>query len=356
MRLFLTHVRQPGRLGYGVSNVPPYRELPTAMTDPRPSLAKIVVAFGDDESSVEPIREAFPDIKVDHATADTLTEKIADADAVLMGWGSASEVLEHGRNLVWIQNVGAGVERLVSDEFRQRDLILTNGSGIMAPNIAEHVLGLMLAFGRRLPQLLDAQRDQRWRTDVGRESVWELTDQTAVLVGVGEIGMALAKRLKAFDVTVIGVRRSVGDELPDNIDEVVAIADLDSVLGRADHVISSIPHTPETVGMFDAARFAKFKDGARFYNVGRGTSVVQPDLIEALGSGKLSAAGLDVTDPEPLPEGDPLWTAPNVIITGHTSGATPRFEERLLALFMENIRRYGAGEELLNVVDQERGY
>ena len=326
------------------------------MTDHRAPLSKIVVAFGDDASSVAPLRKAFPDIAIEHATADTLNEEIADAEAVLMGWGSASEVLEHGRRLVWIQNVGAGVERLVTDEFRERDLILTNGSGIMAPNIAEHVIGLMLAFGRRLPQILDAQRNQRWRTDIGRESVTELTGQTAVLVGLGDIGLAVARRLKAFDVTVIGVRRSVGSELPENVDEVVAIDDLDSILGRADHVISSVPHTPETVGLFNAARFAKFKDGARLYNVGRGTSVVQPDLIAALESGKLSAAGLDVTDPEPLPEGDPLWSAPNVIITGHTSGATPLFEERLFALFSENIRRYVAGEELLNVVDQERGY
>ncbi len=332
------------------------RETLTLMTDQRSPLSRIVVAFGDDDTSVAPLRDAFPDITIEHATADSLNDKIVDADAVLMGWGSAAEVLEHGRRLVWIQNVGAGVERLVTDEFRERDLILTNGSGIMAPNIAEHVIGLMLAFARRLPQLLDAQREQRWRTDVGRESVSELSDQTAVLVGLGDIGLAVAKRLKAFDVTVIGVRRSVGDELPDSVDEVVATDDIDSVLGRADHVISSVPHTPDTVGMFNAARFARFNDGARFYNVGRGTSVVQPDLIAALESGKISAAGLDVTDPEPLPEGDPLWTAPNVIITGHTSGATPRFEERLFALFAENIRRYQAGDDLLNVVDQERGY
>jgi phosphoglycerate dehydrogenase-like enzyme len=157
-------------------------------------------------------------------------------------------------------------------------------------------------------------------------------------------------------MTIVGVRRSSGDDLPDHVDNLVQIADLDGVLPSADHVISSVPHTEETVGMFDAARFAKFKDGARFYNVGRGTSVIQPDLVSALISGKLSGAGLDVTDPEPLPAGDPLWRAPNVIITGHTSGATPKFEERLFALFGENIRRYVNGEELLNVVDQVRGY
>ena len=326
------------------------------MTDQRSPLTRIVIAFGDNDSGLATFHDAFPNITFEHATSDSIKDKVADADAVLMGWGSASDVLDNGKKLVWIQNVGAGVERLVNDEFRERDLILTNGSGIMAPNIAEHVVGLMLAFARRLPVLLDAQRERRWRTGVDREAVSELTDQTAVLVGLGDIGLAVAKRLKAFDVTVIGVRRSASGELPDNVDELVATADLYDVLGRADHVVSSVPHTSETVGMFDAARFSRFKDGARFYNVGRGTSVIQPDLIAVLESGKLSGAGLDVTDPEPLPEHDPLWTAPNVIITGHTSGATPRFEERLFALFSENIRRYEAGEELLNVVDQDRGY
>lgn len=322
----------------------------------RSSLSRVVIAFGDDDSRIESFRETFPDIIFEHATTDTLRDKITNADAVLMGWGSASSVLDNARKLVWIQNVGAGVERIVNDEFRKRELILTNGSGVMAPNMAEHVMGLMLAFARRLPDLLEAQRDRRWRTGVNRGAVSELSSQTAVLVGVGDIGLAVAKRLKAFDVKVIGVRRSSGGDPLDNVDEVIPIANLDDAVARADHVISSLPHTSETVALFDSARFAKFKDGARFYNVGRGTSVVQADLIAALECGKLSGAGLDVTDPEPLPEADPLWSAPNVIITGHTSGATPRFEERLFALFAENIRRYQAGEELLNVVDQERGY
>lgn len=327
-----------------------------AMPHNRKPLSRIVIAFGEDDSAVGPIRDTFPDITFEHATSDRFDDAIADADAVLMGWGSASRILEKGPKLVWVQNVGAGVERLVSDEFRKRDLILTNGSGIMAPNIAEHVIGLMLAFARRIPDLIVAQRDHRWRAGVNSTTVSELGGETAVLVGLGDIGLATAKRLKAFDMSVIGVRRSAGGEIPDHVDELVPITDLDAVLGRADHVVSSVPHTSETVGMFDADRFAKFKKGARFYNVGRGTSVIQPDLIAALDAGTLAGAGLDVTDPEPLPEEDPLWTAPNVIITGHTSGATPRFEERLFALFTENIRRYQSGEELLNVVDQARGY
>jgi len=341
---------------YGGASVPFSQEPPRNMTNQRSPLSKVVIAIGEDDSAIAPFRESFPDIAFEHATSDTLNTRIVDAEAALIGWGSASGIFDHARKLVWMQNVGAGVERIVSDEFRTREIVLTNGSGIMAPNMAEHVIGLMLAFARRLPELLIAQREQRWRTGVDRQAVSELSGQTAVLVGLGDIGLAVAKRLKAFDMTIIGVRRSPGGELPDNVDEVVPIDHLDDVLGRADHVISSVPHTTETVGMFDAARFARFRDGARFYNVGRGTSVVQPDLIAALESGRLSGAGLDVTDPEPLPEGDPLWTAPNVIITGHTSGATPKFEERLFALFAENIRRYQAGESLLNVVDQERGY
>ena len=136
----------------------------------------------------------------------------------------------------------------------------------------------------------------------------------------------------------------------------VPLRDLDAILDQGDHVVSSVPHTAETIGMWNADRFQQFRDGAYFYNVGRGTSVVQPDLIAALESGKLGGAGLDVAEPEPLPADDPLWDAPNLLITHHSAGATPKFAGRVVALFAENIRRYQAGEDLHNLVDITRGY
>lgn len=324
------------------------------MATDRTPLSRVVVMIHTDEARREGLRREFPDIEFVFTDPDHIAEHIAGAQ-VLLGWSKLDGLLDHADELVWVQNVGAGVERVVSDDFWSRDLILTNGSGVMAPNIAEHVIGMMLALARRFPALLEAQREQRWKGDVDSTSVTELGGQTALLVGVGEIGLQIARRLTAFDLMVLGVRRSAGDP-PEHFEEVGSFEDLPRLVERADHVVSSVPHTPETIGIFNADLFAQFRRGARFYNVGRGTSVVQPDLIAALESGQLSGAGLDVTDPEPLPQGDPLWTAPNVIITAHTSGATPRFQDRLFDLFTDNLRRYVAGEALRNVVDQERGY
>lgn len=320
-------------------------------------LERVLVTIGSDPVDISGLSSRFPNIAFDVVGPEAVNDHIVEADAALIGWVSARGTLDLATRLKWIQTAGAGVERIVGDGFADRGIMLTNGSGVMAPNMAEHIIGMMLAFARGFPALMQGQQSRSWKNGVGMDTVFELGGQTALLVGLGDIALATAERLKAFGVYIIGVRRSVGSgALPAHVDRVVSIADLDAVLGEADHVIASLPHTVETVQLFDRDRFARFKDGAHFYNVGRGTSVDQPALIEALQSGKLGGAGLDVTDPEPLPEGDPLWDATNVIITAHTAGATPYFRQRVLDLFGENLRRYHAGEELLNVVDIGRGY
>lgn len=324
---------------------------------PRQPLQRVLVALGSEPVDISSLTARFPEIEFDVVGPDAVYDHIVEADAALVGWVSARDALDRANRLKWIQTAGAGVERVVGDGFGDRGIVLTNGSGVMAPNMAEHIIGMMLAFARGFPALMDGQRARSWKNGVGMDTVFELGGQTALLIGLGDIALATAERLKAFGVQVIGVRRSQGGEgPPPHVDRVVSIAELDSVLGDADHVISSVPHTAETVHMFDGDRFARFKDEAYFYNVGRGTSVVQPALIQALESGKLGGAGLDVTDPEPLPENDPLWDAPNVFITAHTAGATPFFQRRVLDLFGENLRRYQAGEDLLNSVDIGRGY
>jgi len=326
------------------------------MPDRQP-LSRILIALGEDFVDRSVLESQFPELAFDFASGDEVSDRIGDVDAALLGFVKPGGTLDRATRLKWIQTVGAGVEHMVGDGFADRGILLTNGSGVMAPNMAEHVVGLMLAFARNLPTLIDGQHRHAWKNGVGVDSVFELGGQTVVLVGLGDIALETAKRLAPFGTTLIGVKRSVtGADLPPYLTRVVSTADLDSVLGEAHHVISSVPHTAETVGLFDAERFGTFRDGAYFYNVGRGTSVVQPDLVAALRTGKLAGAGLDVTTPEPLPADDPLWDFPNVIITGHTAGASPMFRTRLVQLFAENIRRYQAGEPLINVVDVQRGY
>jgi phosphoglycerate dehydrogenase-like enzyme len=323
----------------------------------RTPIARALISLDADPIDIAHIADRFPDVEMTSVGSADVASAIETADAALIGFLGNRHVIEGAPRLRWLQTAGAGVEGVVGLGLAERGILLTNGSGIMAPNMAEHAIGLMLAFARNLPHLLRAQQDHAWRRGTSMDSVFDIAGQTVVLVGLGDIGLEIARRLKAFDTTVIGVRRSVPDgPLPPNVDRVVSIEQLHEVVGNADHVISSMPHTQDTIGIFDRETFAVFKRGSRFYNLGRGSCVVQTDLIAALESGHLAGAGLDVTTPEPLPADDPLWTAPNVIITAHTSGHTPQFRQRALELFADNLERFQRGDELRNVVDLARGY
>jgi len=321
----------------------------------REPLAKIVVLMPDGDAMRDRLRAAFPAIDV--AAADPKdAAALADADMAI-GWSISPEALSGARRLRWFHLGAAGVERMMRlPGFRERNLILTNSSGISAPNMAEHAMALMLAFARGLPSLQRAQERRRWRDwDPGSAS-FELGGQTVLIAGLGAIGQELARRASAFDMHVIGLRRSGTGEPIDDVDEVIGLDRLGAALARTDHIVDLLPSTKGTAALFDAGRFAAMKAGAYFYNLGRGTTVDQDALIDALKSGHLAGAGLDVTDPEPLNEESPLWGMGNVIITAHTSGGSPNVRERLIALCIEQVRRYQAGEDLLNVVDQTQGY
>jgi phosphoglycerate dehydrogenase-like enzyme len=323
----------------------------------RGTIERVVVALGQDPADISSLVERFPDVTFESVGGDDLAERAAEADALLIGWVGTALNRETAPRLKWIQTAGAGVERMIESGVVGEGITLTNGSGVMAPNMAEHVIGMMIGFARQFPVLVRAQVRHEWRPGLELDSFFELGGQTVLLVGLGDIAQETAKRLATFGVHAIGVRRSPGaGDPPAGIERVISIEELDSVLPLADHVISSVPSTSETRHLFDAERFSHFKPGAYFYNVGRGTAVVQDDLIAALKSGHLAGAGLDVTDPEPLPADHPLWDAPNVFITSHTSGMTPRFRGRVIELFADNLERWQNGDDLRNYVDIDRGY
>jgi phosphoglycerate dehydrogenase-like enzyme len=214
----------------------------------------------------------------------------------------------------------------------------------------------MLAFARQLPALVQAQRERRWLPPAV-DSLFELSGQTLAIVGTGAIGTAIAERAAAFGMRVLGVRRSAaGLVLPQGFSAMVSIAAIDTALRDADHAVITLPLTAETRKLFATDRLAAMKRGAYLYNVGRGGVVDQDALLAALRSGQLAGAGLDVTEPEPLPAESPLWHEPGVILTAHSSGLTPRSFERYQALLVDNMRRFERGEEPLNVVDKARGY
>jgi D-2-hydroxyacid dehydrogenase (NADP+) len=282
-------------------------------------------------------------------------DDVRDADAII-GWELPSHLLQAANRLRWFHASGAGVERYDLVQIAARGVMLTNSSGVSAPNMAEHVLGMMVALTRCFPRLLRAQIQRKWRDEATHREVGELQGQTVLVVGIGEIGCAVAQRTAAFGMRVNGLRRRGGEPAPAGFDHVFAIGDFHAALADADHVVVTVPSTSRSRGLFDAAAFAAMKPGAAIYNVGRGPVIDTAALIAALESGHLGGAGLDVTDPEPLPAESPLWDMENVLITAHTSGATPRYWERQADLIADNIRRIQRGDAPRNLVDLEAGY
>ena len=289
----------------------------------------------------------------DHAEA---VAKVAGADAII-GYCS-EEVLETGVDLRWIQLPYAGAERCLEvDAVHQRDILLTNAQRIYGPEIAEHVIAMMLAFSRGLNVYLHEQSKAVWNPDaIGEESrLWELGGKTILVVGLGGIGTEVARRAHALGMTVTATRAS-SREGPDFVSYVGLSDELLELAAKADVVVNALPLTPQTTDLFGVAFFTVMKPTAYFINVGRGKSVVTDDLLSALSNGQIAGAGLDVTEPEPLPSDHPLWHQPNVIITPHISAGSDLRSERLWIVMRENLRRYVAGERMLSVVDIDRGY
>ena len=302
-------------------------------------------------------QDAMPGVEFLLPTEAGLPSRLGEAQAAAIAWNGppVDAVLAAAPRLRWLHQRGAGIDAISTPMLVAHDVVLTNGSGNHAINIAEHVMGLMLAFARQFPGLMRAQGERDWRPP-RVESLFELWGQTLAVIGAGALGCAVAERAAAFGMRVLGVRRALDGALPPGFAAMATTAELDLVLREADHVVITLPLTAETRHLFSTGRLAAMKRGAHLYNVGRGAIVDQDALLAALASGHIAGAGLDVTDPEPLPAGSPLWLQPNVIVTAHSSGLTPRSFERYQALLLDNMRRFDRGEPLLNVVDKERGY
>jgi len=333
------------------------RESAVAMRD-RPGWAppRKVVLMGADAAVAAGMREAAPGaIVVAAADRAAAIRDAADAD-VLIG-GCAADVIRAGPRIRWVQHMGAGVERCIAiPELAARGIVLTNMQKVAGPVMAEHVLALMFGLTRGLATYLPAQAKGEWADEAVPEGrMWEVRGRTMLVVGLGGIGTEVAKRARALGMTVIATRNS-GTAGPDYVAEVGLADKLPSFAGRADVIVSTLPLTPETRGLMNRAFFDAVKRGALFINVGRGATVVTDDLVAALGDGRLGGAGLDVTDPEPLPPGHPLWRAPNVIITPHVAAAVEGDAVPRWSIARENLRRYVAGDKLLSEVDLSKGY
>jgi phosphoglycerate dehydrogenase-like enzyme len=321
---------------------------------------------------LERIRAAAPGARLVMVSVEGLADgPVDDVEVMLRGWLSSEafdRLLARAPLLTWVHSATSGVERALTPASRERGLVVTNARGVFSQPIAEYVLMMILAVSRRLPQLLELQRERTWQPLEGAE----LRDVTVGIVGFGSIGQTVASLASSFGCRVIAVRRRPeaereprsepssadleGSGVEPQVDRIGGPETLPALLGESDFIVLAAPLTPETEDLIDAEALAQFKPGAWLINVARGRLIDERALLRALRGGDLGGAVLDTFRDEPLPPMSSFYDLPNVIVTPHTSWSSGRVLDRSVELFCDNLRRFAGGEPLLNVVDPDAGY
>ena len=294
---------------------------------------------------------------VSPATREEAEAQLPETEVVL-GFVVRPHNLERAKQLKWVHSTAASATHVLFPALIESDVVVTNARGLHADAMAEHTLGLMLSFARNLHRSRDDQHARRWSP----ETLWKeapgidsLAGTTLGLIGLGQVGGAIATRARALGMRVIAVRKRPAAE-PAPADEQWPVSRLGDLLEEADWVVIAAPHTRDTERLIGAPELARMKPSARLVNLGRGALVDEDALYVALRGGAIAGAALDVFCEEPLPPDHPFWSLKEVILTPHTSGLGPRYWERALAQFTDNLRRYVAGEPLRNIVDKRAGY
>jgi len=306
----------------------------------------------------ERLRADFPQLEVVQLpNYDRITEEIADADLAI-AWSLRGDQITAAKKLRWVHSTAAAVHGLMTPELQASEIIVTNARSVHGPVVAEHAMSLVFALAKRLPEAAKFQALRHWAQQEICETAprpRELKDATMVIVGFGSIGTSLAKLARALGMRVVGVR-----EHPEKgsgiADAMYGFDDLNRALGEGDFVVLAIPVTEKTRRLMNAERFTHLKPDAYLVNVGRGVLIDEEALLHALRSNRFAGAALDVTTEEPLAPGSPLWTMENVFITPHTAGFAAKMWERHYVSYIENLRRYLAGNPLQWTVDKKAGY
>ena len=290
---------------------------------------------------------------------EEMIARAPDADAIVGGDNVVCDdrVLAAAKRVRWVAVMSAGVEDCLGKPALERPgLVVTNMRAVAGPVMAEHSIALMFALSRSLQVSIGRQATgEGWNRNFAGSQPQALTDKTLLVAGLGGIGLEVARRAHALGMKVIATRGS-SREGPDYVSYVGLSDELPTLISQADVVVATLPLTPATTHLFDAKMFARMKKTAYFINVGRGGSVVTDDLVAALNNGTIAGAGLDVTEPEPLPKDHPLWKAKNIIITPHHSAQSDLGQGKRELILREQIRRFVAGDKLLSVVDFKKGY
>src|SRR5260370_11103197 len=335
------------------------------MSRTKPSATKLVICvwhlfseWRPKPAVAEAIRKRWPEMRVLHLpNYDHLAEELPDTD-IFVGYSLRPEQLKDAKKLKWIHSTAAGVAQLMYPEIRESGIMVTNPSGIFSVPMAEHTMGLLLALARNFPDSVRGQDRARW----GQQEIWdqpqhltELNGKVLLIVGYGSIGREVAKRAEVVGMRAWGVTRSGKGEQA-HAERIFVAGQLREALPDADYVLICAPETAETKHLIGAAEIAKMKRGARLINVGRGALLAEAAQGQALDTGALGGAALEVTATEPLPAESPLWKAPNLFITPHTSGVSDRLWDRQGTILIDLLERWFGGRELFNRVDFARGY
>jgi phosphoglycerate dehydrogenase-like enzyme len=307
---------------------------------------------------VDELRRDFPHHTfIDVWDREMLRQALPEGDAAFAAFVDRDIV--HALNrLKWVQAPAAGVGHILSEELIASPIVLTSAKGVRARAMAEHVLGMTIALARQLPLAFEKQRSHQWALDEieASRSVRTLQNRRMGIVGLGAIGLEVAKAASGFGMRVWAVRKRVDEPVPASVEKILPPARLNELLATSDVVVLSAPLTPETRQLINADTLAVMKPGAFLINVGRGKLMDDDAVAAAIRSGQLGGAALDVFTREPLDSSSPFWDLPNVIVTPHMSGAMEDYWTPLVALFSENLRRFERGDALLNVVDKRAGY
>ncbi len=319
-------------------------------------MSRTIVVIGEaiGDANLARLAQAHPDVEFRYCLeVETFLAHAAEAE-IIFSKRFPPNTLAVAQKLRWVQAGTAGINHLLAAGIGAHEITLTNARGAHGTPIAEQTLALMFAFANRLATLVKAQSERRPVAAQVIGEKFELAGQTLCVIGLGDIGGTLAQKAKLLGMRVIGVRRTAA--LFPVVDAQYTPDQLLDALPKADHVALCLPLTTATTALVAEQELRAMKPTAYIYNVGRGASIEPNALIRALQEGWIAGAGLDVTDPEPLPVDSPLWSMENVILCQHTSGSSPYNADRITQIFLDNLGRYQRGEALLNVVDTVAGY
>lgn len=318
---------------------------------------KIMSTLDLKDNYIKKIKEELPEAEVVIAEErEKQLKEITDSDIMIcVGSFADREVMEKAEKLKWIQSWSAGVDGLLSEQIKsilkEKDIVVTNMSGIHVDSLGEQVLGYLIAFSRRFKDFFRQQQEHVW----DKLKVDILRNKKLLIVGTGAIGTAIAVRAKAFGMKIIGIKRDPSI-VPEGFDKVYSKDEFENRMAEADFVVAAVPLTDETRDMFDKKAFSNMKDSAYFINIARGEVVVEDDLIAALNNDIIAGAALDVFREEPLAEDSPLYDLDKLILTPHVGGLFPDYNKRAVEVFLSNLDRFKNKKELINLINYQLGY